>query len=179
MPSLATAAVPKGDDASRKPPKPRLLGSRRLSELFGFLFCVAGLLLLLSLGSYLPFDPSLDTSSHFANDIHNWIGPAGSYTADVLFQALGWAAYLIPLVLFSVGIEKLRARPIASPVAKGLGALTLMTSAAAILEMFPLTPMVGEAIRGGGLVGYLVAVGLGSAVRATVAWIVSATQFLT
>ena len=101
MPSLATAAVPKGDDASRKPPKPRLLDSRRLSELFGFLFCVAGLLLLLSLGSYLPFDPSLDTSSHFANDIHNWIGPAGSYTADVLFQALGWAAYLIPLVLFS------------------------------------------------------------------------------
>jgi len=181
MPSAATAAVPKGNDANGKTPdtKPRLLDSRRLSELLGFLFCVAGLLLLLSLGSYLAFDPSLDTSSHFNNDIHNWIGPAGSYTADVLFQALGWAAYLAPLALFSVGIEKLRARPIASPVAKGLGALTLMTSAAAILEMFPLTPMVGETIRGGGLVGYLVAVGLGSALSATGAWIVSAALFLT
>ena len=181
MPSAATAGVPKGNDAYGKAPdkKPRLLDSRRLSELLGFLSCVAGLLLLLSLGSYLAFDPSLDTSSHFTNDIHNWIGPAGSYTADVLFQALGWAAYLAPLALFSVGIEKLRARPIASPVAKGLGALTLMTSAAAILEMFPLTPMVGETIRGGGLVGYLVAVGLGSALSATGAWIVSATLFLT
>ena len=179
MPSLATAAVPKGDDASRKPPKPRLLDSRRLSELFGFLFCVAGLLLLLSLGSYLPFDPSLDTSSHFANDIHNWIGPAGSYTADVLFQALGWAAYLIPLVLFSAGVEKLRDRPIVAPVAKCLGALTLMASAAAFLEMFPVTPMVGETIRGGGLVGYLVAAGLGGAFSATGAWIVTVALFLT
>src|SRR5436190_10296103 len=179
MPSASTAATPKGTAAGQSPEKLRLLDSRRLSELLGFLLCVLGLLLFLSLASYLAFDPSLNTSAHFANHIHNWIGPAGSYTADVLFQAFGWAAYLIPGTLMVVGVAKLRDRQPGAPLAKSIGALTLIASASAILELFPLTPMVGETVRGGGLAGYLIALGLVGALNAAGAWIVAVALFLT
>ncbi|PYV16794.1 MAG: hypothetical protein DMG21_10465 [Acidobacteria bacterium] len=179
MPSASTAATPKGTAAGQSPEKLRLLDSRRLSELLGFLLCVLGLLLFLSLASYLAFDPSLNTSAHFANHIHNWIGPAGSYTAYVLFQAFGWAAYLIPGTLMVVGVAKLRDRQPGAPLAKSIGALTLIASASAILELFPLTPMVGETVRGGGLAGYLIALGLVGALNAAGAWIVAVALFLT
>src|ERR1700687_3335153 len=105
MPALYSASSSRSRDARIKLPgsKPRLLDRRRQSELLGFLLCVVGLLFLLSLTSFLALDPSLNTSTNASPVIHNWVGPAGSYTADLLFQSVGWVAYLIPLTLFIVG----------------------------------------------------------------------------
>src|SRR5438876_499267 len=162
MPSLSPAS--KGRDVASKyadPPPSFLAG--RLTELIGFLLGVLGLLILLSLASYLPWDPSLDTTP-ITPSARNWIGLWGSYTADALFQALGWAAYLIPLMLFVVGIRLLRGRMFDAPWSKFAGAAMLICSLTSLLELLPRVPPVGGretgAVRGSGLVGYVLAFGL-------------------
>ena len=131
-----------------------LLDPRRLSELIGFLMSVAGLLLLLSLASYRPIDPSLHTSTADPT-VRNWIGLVGSYSADLLFQVLGWVAFLLPTTLFVVGARKLFDKPFAAPWTKAVGAVMLGASLAALLEIFPYTPRVGGLVHGGGLTGIL------------------------
>src|SRR5579872_4710187 len=139
-----------------------LANAGRVSELIGFLLVVAGLLSLLSLISYFPQDPSLDAAGGAAGSVHNWIGPVGSYSADALNQMFGWVAYLLPLVLFLAGFKLIRTQHIEYPRTKLFGLLLLITSLAALLEIFPFTPLIHGVIRGSGLVGYLAAAGLRS-----------------
>ena len=96
MGSPSPVSSSKTKEASTKTPKAPLLDSRRLFELIGLLTGVAGLLILLSLASYLPEDPSLNTAVATGTLPHNWIGPAGAFVADGLFQIFGWVAYLAP-----------------------------------------------------------------------------------
>jgi len=153
----------------------------RLTELAGFLVSVLGLLILLSLISYQPWDPSLNTTSA-GPAASNWIGLWGSYSADALFQVLGWAAYVLPLVLFVVGIQMLRARTFEAPWTKFVGTLLLLGSLTALLELYPYTPAIrgaaASAVRGSGLLGYLVAFVLRRTFNGVGAAIVAATVFL-
>ena len=146
--------------------------------MLGFLVAVAGLLILLSLASYLPEDPSLNTSAGPAAATQNWVGPVGAYIADLLFQALGWVAYLIPVLLLVVGSRLLLVRPFATPKTKALGAALLVTSMSALLELFPYTPAVRGLIHGSGMLGYLAAGGLVHTFNHLGAGIVAATVFL-
>ena len=180
MPTLSSATQARPRDSNAKLPgsKPRLLDRRRQAELLGFLLCVVGLLFLLSLTSYLALDPSLNTSTNQAQPIHNWVGPAGSYTADLLVQAFGWAAYLIPLTLFVVGIRLVMVRAFEAPRTKAVGLTLLGASLTALLDLLPLTPPIGGLIRGGGLAGYLLVAGLVHIFNQAGAWIVSGAVFL-
>ncbi len=155
-----------------------LLDSRRLSELVGLLTGVTGLLILLSLASYLPQDPSLNTSVDAGTIPHNWIGPVGAYAADVLFQTFGWVAFLIPLALLVMGVRWLLVRPFEAPRTKAVGAGILVISLAALLELFPYTPAVRGAVRGSGLLGYFAAAGLILILSRVGATIVTITIFL-
>jgi len=56
--------------------------------------------LILSLGSYNAEDPSLNTFSSAWKAPANVLGYAGSWTADALFQLLGYTAWLVPALLF-------------------------------------------------------------------------------
>ncbi len=177
MPSLSSSTPAKTRDASTS--KSRLLDARRRSELEGFLLSVLGLLILLSLASYQPLDPSLNTSAAAWPVIRNWIGPVGSYAADALYQALGWVAYLVPTVLFVVGARLLLVRPFEAPWTKAVGVALLSGSLVSMLELFPFTPPVYGLIRGGGLAGYLLAVGLVRTFNRVGAVIVASTVLLT
>jgi len=179
MGSPSPASSSKAQGASAKGSKARLIDSRRLSELTGLLISVAGLLVLLSLASYLPEDPSLNTAVPMGTLPHNWIGPAGAYFADVLLQAFGWVALLLPLALLIVGVRGLMTRPFEAPRTKMLGAGVLLISLGALLELFPFTPAIHGVLRGGGLVGYLAAGGLIHTFNRLGACIVAATLFIT
>ena len=180
MPILLSATSSKARDSNSKLPgsKPRLLDKRRQSELLGFLLCVMGLLFLLSLTTFVVLDPSLNTSANPALIIHNWVGPAGSYTADLLFQVFGWVAYLIPLSLIVVGVRLLMVHPFEAPWTKAVGLLLLAASLDVLLELLPVTPPIGGLIRGGGLAGYLLVAGLVQIFSQVGAWIVSGALFL-
>ncbi|MBZ5562013.1 MAG: DNA translocase FtsK [Acidobacteriia bacterium] len=159
-PSSETPTKSRDSNSKNGSAKAPLLDARRISELAGFLVSVAGLLVLLSLASYSPQDPSLNTAVAAGAAPNNWIGPAGAYTADAIFQIFGWVAYLIPLGLLVAGARWLLVRPFQAPATKALGAALLITSLGALLELFPYTPAVRGAVRGSGLLGYLAARGL-------------------
>ncbi len=178
MGSPAPASSSKTKEASSKAPKASLFDSRRLFELIGLLTGVAGLLILLSLASYLPEDPSLNTAVATGTLPRNWIGPAGAFVADGLFQFFGWVAYLLPLALLVVGARWLLAKPFEAPRTKMLGAGMLVVSLGALLELFPYTPAIHGVLRGGGLLGYLAAAGLIHTFNRLGASIVAATLFL-
>ncbi len=73
---------------------------KRAREIKGAVCLSLACILLLCLVSYHPQDPSF---THFVSGdqaIHNWIGKAGSYTADSLIRLLGAASFLLPAILF-------------------------------------------------------------------------------
>src|SRR5580698_8237298 len=118
--------APKSKESGSKSTKNSPLESKRLFELIGLLTSVAGLLILLSLASYRPQDPSLNTSVATGTLPGNWIGPAGAYLADVLFQGFGWVAYLLPFALLVMGARWLMARPFEAAPTKMVGSTLLL-----------------------------------------------------
>ena len=111
--------------------------SRRLNELLGLLLLGAGVLLLLAMLSYAPTDPSLDTAGGEAvgRAAHNWAGLFGAYAADAVLQAIGVAAFLLPMLLLRLGISWLWSKAAGSPVAKLLGLLLWVTFAPAAVSL--------------------------------------------
>ena len=176
--SAATPSKSRESSAKNSQQKEPLLDSRRRSELAGFLVAVVGLLVLLSLASFMPEDPSLNTATAAGTTTRNWIGPVGAYTADLLFQGFGWVAYLIPMVMLVVGTRLLLVRPFDAPKTKAVGAGLLVTSLSALLELFPYTPAVRGLIHGSGMLGYLAAAGLIHTFNRVGAGIVAGAVFL-
>ncbi len=158
--SAPAASKPKEPGSKNSQQKQALLDPRRRSELLGFLVAIAGLMVLLSLASFVPEDPSLNTATASGNAARNWIGLVGAYSADLLFQGFGWVAYLVPMALLVVGARLLMVRPFAAPKTKAFGAGLLVTSLSALLEFFPYTPAVRGLMHGSGMLGYLAAAGL-------------------
>ena len=66
--------------------------------IFGILAIVLGLALI----SYSPTDKAWNTASGEA--YHNWLGPVGSWSADILLQLMGQAAFLVPLALLTFSV---------------------------------------------------------------------------
>ncbi len=133
--------------------------SHRLNELVGFLCMAAGLLLLLSLISYSPHDVSFNVAGpapHSSNPAFNWIGLAGAYNADLLFQGLGYAAFLLPIGLVVVGIRWFQGRKVAAAEAKLAGFLLLVLSLCSLAALAPV-PSVRGTLPPGGVVGTILA----------------------
>ncbi len=74
---------------------------RRLVEGLGLLIALTGGALVLTLTSYHPGDPSLNTA--VPGVARNWLGEAGAWTADILVQTNGLASWLIGIVLIGWG----------------------------------------------------------------------------
>jgi len=113
--------------------------NRRLNELIGFLLCVSALLLFLSLISYSPLDPSMNTVSALTSSrvARNWIGIVGAIASDLVLQVLGIGAFLLPALIGVLGIRWFRSRKIQSPIAKSLGAIWLLMFVPAMLALLP------------------------------------------
>ena len=88
--------------------------NRRLNELIGFLLCVSGLLLFLALASYSPLDPSFNSASVLTGSqcARNWIGLVGAIVSDLMLQAFGIGAFLVPVFLGALGARWFRSRKV-------------------------------------------------------------------
>ncbi len=113
--------------------------SRRTNELLGLVLLVGAALLLLALATYTPTDPSFNTVGGYSTGrpAHNWTGMVGAYLADVILQAIGVAAFFLPLLLGRVGVCWLRSRPAGSPTAKTIGLLMWVVFAPAAIALLP------------------------------------------
>lgn len=72
-----------------------LNGIQRLVEVGLIIFIGLSAFMLLALLSFDPADPSWSQTGYHT-DIHNFAGPVGARTADVLFAVFGWLSYLFP-----------------------------------------------------------------------------------
>ncbi|HEX8872260.1 MAG TPA: DNA translocase FtsK [Candidatus Acidoferrum sp.] len=137
--------------------------NKRLNELIGFVCIVAAILVGLALISYSPRDAALNVSASASSDheTHNWMGPVGAYTADLLFQAFGFPAFLIPVALGILGYRWCRSRAIDSQVATLAGYVLLLLSLPSLLSLVHF-PEVRGSVPAGGLLGTLVSRGLQS-----------------
>jgi S-DNA-T family DNA segregation ATPase FtsK/SpoIIIE len=113
--------------------------NKRLNELVGLLIFLSSILLALSLVSYSPADPSMNTSSSAqgGREIANWIGIAGAFFADLLLQALGISVFLVPIFLGMFAIRWFRSRNIESPLPKFSGAIGMVIFTSAFLGLLP------------------------------------------
>ena len=113
--------------------------NRRLNELIGFLLGTSALLLFLALASYSPLDPSLNSASSLTGShaARNWIGVVGAVMSDLVLQAFGVGAFLLPVFAAVLGMRWFRSRKITSPLAKFLGATWLLIFLPALCALLP------------------------------------------
>ena len=136
--------------------------NKRLNELIGFLCMTLAVLIALALLSYSPKDAAFNVSAAppDGSPARNWIGPAGAYGADLLFQVFGFAAFLLPAAILVLGWRWFRSRAIDSQVATLVGYGLLLLSLPALISLLSFVPAVRGAIPAGGLIGGLVSGGL-------------------
>ena len=132
--------------------------SRRVSEIVGVALFALSLIWLIALASY---DPN-DTAWFFAtgsNDVPaNFIGRVGAFLAELSFQVVGFASYLLPALVAAGGWQYFWCRPVDALYTKATGVTLLFACSSAMLSL-----LVGSATSGartfeaGGFVGALLA----------------------
>ena len=82
-----------------------MYGHRLLRELIGLLFLFCGLLMLLSLWTYSPLDPSFNqaVTIQSKSSIHNAAGMFGAYLAGSMVDVFGVASFLWIIFFLAVG----------------------------------------------------------------------------
>jgi S-DNA-T family DNA segregation ATPase FtsK/SpoIIIE len=111
--------------------------NRRLNELLGLLMLVVAGLLLLSIVSYHPTDPSFNTASGLtgAHAARNWAGLVGAILSDLLLQVEGVTALWFPVLLAMLGFSWMRSRPAGSLGAKLIGAALVLLFGPAVFGL--------------------------------------------
>jgi len=80
----------------------RLSGVQRIWETGIIIACALAFFLLLALASFHPGDPGWSQAG-LQNDVHNWVGPTGAWTADLFFFTFGYLAYATPFCCAFIG----------------------------------------------------------------------------
>jgi S-DNA-T family DNA segregation ATPase FtsK/SpoIIIE len=158
------------------------------NEVVGLLLLLLAAICLLALGSHHPADPTWFQQLSSPAPVRNVFGRVGANLSELLWQGLGTAAWLVPLVLGITGWNRFRGRGAATSWGRfaGLAAATLVLTG--LLQLWiGWVEIAGERYSAGGLAGIVVGGALrellgttGGIVVAVVllaATIVLATQF--
>jgi S-DNA-T family DNA segregation ATPase FtsK/SpoIIIE len=128
----------------------------KTSEVIGLLSLALSALLALALATYNSLDSSYNVSTSPERYL-NRIGKVGSLTADLLFQYIGFTAFLLPLPLLLIGYKKIRNRPIEFPFVKLFGFFTLIAGLTALLSLLSLPRFARFEFLPGGVFGVVLA----------------------
>jgi len=128
---------------------------KRGRELIGLGLFVSGLLVAMTLWSYAPSDPTFMSATDAP--VQNWLGRPGASFAAAFFMIVGYASWLLPLVLMTWGLrftvhrgqERVIPRVIFAPIA-----IAVATVYAATL---PTSPGWEESFGYGGHFGHMMA----------------------
>ncbi|MEO7145472.1 MAG: DNA translocase FtsK 4TM domain-containing protein, partial [Bryobacteraceae bacterium] len=128
----------------------------RLNEACGVVFLFAGVFLLLSLISYSPQDPSWNTAAG-SHAVANLTGNVGAHIADYCLQAIGLAAFALPLLALLLAWKWVRSAAIDGPVSKVCGSALLLSSICALFALGGNWRPIGFTLPAGGLAGGVLA----------------------
>jgi DNA segregation ATPase FtsK/SpoIIIE, S-DNA-T family len=132
--------------------------SRRLSEFVGVAMFALALLWLISLASYSAADPVWFFTTGTDAMPSNFGGRVGAFVGELSYQLLGYAAYLVPIVLVVVGWHYFWCRVPDAAYTKLVGAGLLFASVAAFLSLaFGSLRISGREVLAGGYVGKFLA----------------------
>jgi S-DNA-T family DNA segregation ATPase FtsK/SpoIIIE len=112
---------------------------RRLSEFYGLAQIALAIALTVALATFNAADPSWNTAlpPQMVHRVHNLLGLAGSYFADLFLQTLGLAAYALPIVIAVWGVRMLRRRPRAALWLRLIALFPALLCAATALAPLP------------------------------------------
>jgi len=132
-------------------------------------------LLLLSLATYHPTDPSFNASNGETGPhaVRNWIGPFGAYLSDLLLQTFGVTAFGLPMWLGGLGLVWIRSRYTGPAWLRWTGIILTLSFLPAIIGMIPWHWHWLHAIAIEGVSGRLMADLLMGYLNPTGAWIVA------
>jgi len=153
------SAIPNEIDVN---PAPR---NTRVNEIIAIGLIAVALLLGLCLVSYNPNDPSWNAVGE--STAHNWIGAVGANVAAGLFQTIGLAAYLLPLLLLAAAWRRFRSRRMRTEYSRLTGLAIVVLSSSALLALANIRPLFDGSFNAGGLVGVIIARSLVSAMNTT------------
>jgi S-DNA-T family DNA segregation ATPase FtsK/SpoIIIE len=135
--------------------------SRRLSEFVGVALFGLALIWLVALASYSPSDPVWFFNTSSDGTPANFAGRIGAFVAELSLQLLGYAAYLIPLVLVVIGWHYFWCRVLDAAYTKLFGAGLLFACVAAFLSLaFGSLDVSGKSFLAGGYIGKALAASL-------------------
>ncbi len=128
---------------------------RRVQELPAIFFLSLSVFLAVSLFSYHPEDPSINTITSSDTKIHNLTGIVGSYLSDILMQSFGFASFVFVILFFVVGFYYLIAQLIITrkPI-KVLGTFLFVVIFSSLLSLVASKFQIrGATLYAGGIVG--------------------------
>ena len=126
----------------------------RSSELSGIFLILVSLFLLISLISYNSQDPSWASTTSSDVNVNNYGGKAGASTAEVLLQVFGFTSFLIPLVIFILGLQIILPKEDKRLLSRILGILFLLLILSALLfTLFQDVNWRGARMASGGFIG--------------------------
>ncbi len=120
------------------------------NEVVGLLLIFTGFVMSLALLSYHSDDPSWASTGGYMR-AKNWAGPIGAHIASALYQALGLAGWLVPMVFFTMGWWQWRDIRTETTKAELVGIFLIIISITGFLTLFPIAP---SSFRLGGFIGY-------------------------
>jgi S-DNA-T family DNA segregation ATPase FtsK/SpoIIIE len=109
------------------------MSSELKKEILGVGLLGIFLFLFVSLVSYQPFDPSLNTLA--AGAAKNWCGKVGSYLSDILIQIFGLTSYMLPAVSLLFGLIYIKKKEPSHMLILAAGIALLFLSLSAILQI--------------------------------------------
>ncbi len=134
------------------------LPTGKAGELVGLLLLMLGALLLLSLLSYQPSDPSFMRSAEDSMETANLIGPMGAHIAAAGFGFLGFAVLAVPLAFLGLGYRLVRARADVPSVLQGAGIVVALVAAPTLAALtVGEVAFRGESLTAGGFLGSTIA----------------------
>ncbi|MGB7925733.1 MAG: DNA translocase FtsK 4TM domain-containing protein, partial [Pyrinomonadaceae bacterium] len=147
-------------EARAKTAPPR---NTRRNEIIAIALFALSLLIALCLipYSYYANDPSWNVGGQ-TDAPRNWIGMIGANVSEALFQFVGLAAYLLPVLLFAAAWRRFRTRRIHAPLSRIAGLVTLLLAASALLDLYNVPKPFDAKFRPGGFAGALISKALAS-----------------
>ncbi len=149
--------------------------SRAMNLFMGLVLALVSLLLFLSLATYHPVDPSFNTATDTAlpHAVHNWIGLFGASLSDLMLQAMGVTAFLLPLWLGGLAWDWMRSRSGGSAWLRWMGCTLAVIFVPTVFGLLPWHWHWLHAVPLEGVIGRLIASALVVYLNTQGAWLVA------
>src|SRR5882762_2981495 len=109
--------------------------SRRISEFLGVALFALALIWLIALVSYEPTDPVWFFTTDALHPPQNFVGRVGAFLAELSFQVLGYASYLVPALIAVIGWHYFWCHAVDALYTKAIGVGLLVSALSAFLGL--------------------------------------------